>query len=332
MEIVNVVLSGGVGSRLWPLSRKSKPKQYLPIFNNESLFQKTVQRNSGICNQVMVVGGVDNYKLSRDILEAMGISAYLELVEAAPRNTAAAIAFAALSVPSDAILLVTPSDHLIGDVDKYEEALKQAVAMAQQGALVTFGLIPTKPETGFGYIEHQGNEVLGFREKPDLSRAKEFLQKGNFLWNSGMFCFTAGTYLEELQKYEPEVLEKSAKALEHGKDGFLPLELSMEIPSISVDYAVMEKSDKIKVVPSSFSWSDMGSFEALYDYFQVGSKERSGNNLVLGTANKHVEFVGLENVVLVETADAILVLHKEHAQEVKKVYERLEKENPGLLN
>lgn len=332
MKIVNVVLSGGVGSRLWPLSRKSKPKQYLPIFDNQSLFQKTIKRNAGICNQVMVVGGVDNYKLSRDILEKMDVSGYLELVEAAPRNTAAAIAFAALSVPSDAVLLVTPSDHLIGDEEKYQKSLKQAIEMARKGALVTFGLIPTRPETGFGYIEHKGNEVLGFREKPDVSRAKEFLAKGNFLWNSGMFCFTAGAYLEELQKYEPEVLEKSKMALENAKDGFLPLELSMVIPSISVDYAVMEKSDKIKVVPSSFTWSDMGSFEALYDYFQPGSEERKGNNLALGTAGKHVEFVGLQHVVLVETPDAILVLNKDNAQEVKKVYERLEKENPGLLN
>lgn len=331
MKIINVVLSGGVGSRLWPLSRKSKPKQYLPIFEGQSLFEKTVVRNSAVCDQVMVVGGTDNYQLSRQIMNEKDIP-FQELIEATPRNTAAAIAFAAFSLPSDSILLVTPSDHLIGDQKRYEAALAEAVNLAQKGFLVTFGLVPTRPETGFGYIEHQENEVLSFREKPDLATAREFLDQGNFLWNSGMFCFTAETYLQQLEKHEPEVYEKSKNALQHAKDGRLPKDLSMEIPSISVDYAVMERSDKIRVVPSTFTWSDMGSFEALFDYFPQGSNEKQGTNLVLGTGRKHVEFVGLDDVVLVETEDAILVLNRANAQDVKKVYEKLEKENPGLLN
>jgi mannose-1-phosphate guanylyltransferase len=331
MEVVNVVLSGGVGSRLWPLSRKTRPKQYLAIFEGQSLFEKTVLRNSGICDQVMVVGGVDNYQLSRDILKNTSTSGYIELVEAAPRNTAAAIAFAALSLPREAIMLVTPSDQLIGDQPEYEASLREALELAKNGNLVTFGLIPTKPETGFGYIEHEGNNVLGFREKPALEQAISYLSKGNFLWNSGMFCFEAGTYLDELEKFEPEVFKFSKAALAQADKGFLPLDLSMEIPSISVDYAVMERSDKIKVVPSAFSWSDMGSFEALFDYYSEGSKEKMGDNLVLGT-EKHVEFVGIKDVVLVETKDAILVLNRNNAQDVKKVYERLEKDNPGLLN
>ena len=331
MKVVNVVLSGGVGSRLWPLSRKSRPKQYLPIFEGQSLFEKTVLRNSGICDQVMVVGGVDNYQLSREILKSTATSGYIELVEAAPRNTAAAIAFAALSLPREAIMLVTPSDHLIGDQQKYEASLKEALELAKNGNLVTFGLIPSKPETGFGYIEHEGNNVLGFREKPALEQAIAYLSQGNFLWNSGMFCFEAGTYLDELEKFEPEVFKASKAALDQADGGFLPLDLSMNIPSISVDYAVMERSDKIKVVPSGFSWSDMGSFEALFDYYSEGSKEKIGDNLFLGT-DKHVEFVGVKDVILVETKDAILVLNRNNAQDVKKVYERLEKDNPRLLN
>ena len=214
MKIVNVILSGGVGSRLWPLSRKSRPKQYLPIFEEQSLFEKTVIRNSKVCNQVMVVGGVDNYQLSREILNKEESTNYLELVEAAPRNTAAAIAFAAFSLPEDAIMLVTPSDHLIGDQDVYDTSINQAIEMAKKGFLVTFGLIPTKPETGFGYIEHEGNDVLGFREKPGLVQAQSYLKQGNFLWNSGMFCFEAGTYLNELEKHEPEVFKTSKIALE----------------------------------------------------------------------------------------------------------------------
>lgn len=330
MNTVNVILSGGVGSRLWPLSRKSKPKQYLPLFDGKSLFELTVERNKSICDQVMVVGGVDNYKLSRECMKAYSNQGYLELVEAAPRNTAAAIAFAALSLDPADIMLVTPSDHLISDLAKYEDALRKAFDLARGGNLVTFGLVPTRPETGFGYIEYSGNDVVAFREKPDLARAQEFMEKGNFLWNSGMFCFSAGLYLEELNKYEPGLLHAAKDALAAAKDGFLPLELSKKIPSISVDYAVMERSKKIKVVPSDFAWSDMGSFEALYEHIVEDDPRRKGSNLVLGS-EKRVEFIGMENVILVETKDAILILNKEKAQDVKIIYERLEKENPELL-
>ena len=330
MKITNVILSGGVGSRLWPLSRKSKPKQYLPLFGGKSLFELTVKRNGAVCTQVMVVGGIDNYQLSREHLKGSSAGSYIELVEASPRNTAAAIAFAAFSLDEKDIMLVTPSDHLIEDEKAYEKALRQAIALARDGFLVTFGLVPTRAETGFGYIEYEGNEVVSFREKPSLELAEDFIQQGNFLWNSGMFCFSAGIFLEELKKYEPEVYHASWEAFSKAEDGFLPMEESLKIPSISVDYAVMEKSDKIKVVPSSFAWSDMGSFEALHDYDLEKNNARPGSNLVIGS-KKHVEFVGLENVILVETEDAILVLNKNNAQEVKEVYERLEMENPDLL-
>src|SRR5690554_2286993 len=330
MKITNVILSGGVGSRLWPLSRKSRPKKYLPLFDGKSLFELTVKRNGAVCTQVMVVGGIDNYQLSREHLKGSSADSYIELVEASPRNTAAAIAFAAFSLDEKDIMLVTPSDHLIEDEKEYEKALRQAIALAGDGFLVTFGLVPTRPETGFGYIEYEGNEVVSFREKPSQELAEEFIQQGNFLWNSGMFCFSAGIYLEELKKHEPGVYHAAHMAFSKAENGFLPMEESLKIPSISVDYAVMEKSDKIKVVPSSFAWSDMGSFEALHDYDREKNKVRPGSNLAIGS-KKHVEFVGLENVILVETEDAILVLNKNNAQEVKNVYERLERENPDLL-
>lgn len=330
MKITNVILSGGVGSRLWPLSRKSKPKQYLELFEGRSLFELTVKRNQGICEQVLIVGGRDNFELSRKHLQKSYNGHYVELIEASPRNTAAAIAFAALSLEEEDILLVTPSDHLIEGQEIYEEALKNAVRLASEGYLVTFGLVPSKPETGFGYIEHEGNEVISFREKPSKELAEEFIAKGNFLWNSGMFCFSAGVYLAELKKYEPKVFETAKEAFDKAKDGFLPLNESLQIPSISIDYAVMERSDKIKVVPASFDWSDMGSFEALYEYTLQKEGATAGTNLALGS-NKHVEFIGLDNVILVETEDSILVLNKNNAQDVKKVYERLEKDNPDLL-
>jgi len=327
MKVTNVILSGGVGSRLWPLSRKSKPKQYLPLFDGKSLFELTVERNKGVCDQVLVVGGKDNFQLSRNLLAN---HAYAEIIEAAPRNTAAAIAFAALAHDSEDILLITPSDHLIENAPAYESAVLEAVRLAKEGFLVTFGLRPTKPETGFGYIEFAGNKVLSFREKPDKKTAEEFIESGNFLWNSGMFCFSAGVYLQQLKKYEPSVFETSLEAFNKSKGGFLPEEESMKIPSISVDYAVMERSDKIRVVASSFTWSDMGSFEALYEYISEADPRRSGTNLVLGS-DKSVQFLGVNDIILVDTKDAILVLDKKYAQDVKKIYERLEKEDPNLL-
>ena len=331
MSTINVILSGGVGSRLWPLSRKSMPKQYLPIFKEQTLFQKTVLRNKEFCERLIVVGNCDNYQISRKDLKIAGINEFIEIIEACPRNTAAAIAFAAFAVSPDDILFVTPSDHLINGDSTYKDSVNRAVQLAKDGFLVTFGLKPSKPETGFGYIESEGEEVRSFREKPDLRTAQSFLENGNFLWNSGMFCFKAGIYLEELLKFESEVFMASKKAFENSNGGKLDFDLSMKIPSISVDYAVMERTEKIKTVISHFEWSDMGSFESIYEYLEKeGHPMDDFGNIVIGT-NIHTEFTGLTNTILIQTLDAILVLRKESAQDVKKVYERLEKEKPDLI-
>ncbi len=331
MTTVNVILSGGVGSRLWPLSRKARPKQYLPIFEGETLFQKTAIRNQNFCEKLIVVGNCDNYLHSRKDLENTGITKFTEIIEACPRNTAAAIAFAAFAANPEDILFVTPSDHLIASDGEYEVAVLRAIQLAKDGFIVTFGLKPTKPETGFGYIEAIGEEVKSFREKPNLETAESFLQKGNFLWNSGMFCFKAGVYLDELLKFEPEVFQTAKAAFDNSSSGKLDFDQSMAIPSISVDYAVMEKTDKIKVVPSNFRWSDMGSFESIYDYLEKeGHPKDEFGNMVIGTTI-HTEFTGLTNTILIQTSDAILVLRKEKAQDVKKIYERLEKDKPELV-
>lgn len=331
MNTVNVLLSGGVGSRLWPLSRKARPKQYLPIFEGKTLFQLTAIRNREFCDQVMVVGNAGNYLLSRTELESAGIHDYQEIIEASPRNTAAAIAFAAFAAQPEDILFVTPSDHLIELGEEYTVAVQRAIQLAKEGFVVTFGLKPTHPETGFGYIEAEGEEVKSFREKPNLETAEYFIKQGNFYWNSGMFCFQAGVFLEELYQYEPQVYENSLSAFQRINEGKLDLDLSLQIPSISVDYAVMERSKKIKVVPSSFQWSDMGSFESIYDYLDSkGHPKDQNGNMVIGS-DLHTEFLGLSNVLLIHTSDAVLVLQKEKAQDVKKVYERLEKEKPELV-
>lgn len=331
MRIINVILSGGVGSRLWPLSRKSRPKQYLPIFEGQTLFQKTAERNLAFCTSLMVVGNQENYHLSRKDLEKSGITDYTELIEASPRNTAAAIAFAAFYAKPEDILFITPSDQLVDSAGDYSKAVTRALDLAKEGFIVTFGLKPIAPETGFGYIEAMGEEVKGFYEKPSLDRAEAFLKAGNFFWNSGMFCFSAKVFLQELEKYEPNLFQTAKIAFQDAKEGKFNLELSLKIPAISIDYAVMERTKKIKMIPSNFNWSDMGSFESLYQHLiQKGQPRDSNGNMVIGS-KKHVEFLGLFNSIYVETEDAVLILQREFVQEVKQVYERLEKENPELI-
>lgn len=327
-KIINVILSGGVGSRLWPLSRKSRPKQYLPIFGGQTLFELTVARNREISSKVILVGSEQNKAIAEPYLAGCDFDI---IAEAAPRNTAAAIAFAAFHADADDILIVTPSDHLIEGLKDYREAINQGVMYAQEGFLATFGLVPTRPETGYGYIEHEGNSVLSFREKPNEDTARDFLKKGNFLWNSGIFCFKAGVYLEELMRFEPRLYSAAEVAFEYAEGLVLDAEHSIQIPSKSIDYAVMERSELIKVVPAGFQWSDMGAFDSLYDYFRSkGHPVDENGNIVVGT-NKHTVFVGLKNCMLVNTEDAVLVLDRTRAQDVKGVYEQLEREGSGLI-
>lgn len=330
-KITHVILTGGVGSRLWPLSRKSQPKQYLPIFEGKSLFEMTVERNLAFADNIIVVGSRDNCHLSKEILNKEGIE-YLDVIEAVPRNTAAAIAFAAFASEPDDILIVTPSDHIIEGDKGYEEAISEALKKARENFIVTFGVHPTRPETGYGYIEHTADEVISFREKPNQVTAQDFIDRKNFLWNSGMFCFKASTLLEELKRYQPEVYEKAKNAWDENDNGKLNEELSLLIPSISIDYAVMERSKKIRVVPALFSWSDLGAFDSVYDYLlKRGYKTDEFGNMVIGT-DRYTVFLGLENTIFVHTPDAVLVLNKENAQEVKNIYNKLEREDSVLLS
>lgn len=322
-KITHVVLTGGVGSRLWPLSRKSQPKQYLDLFDGKSLFELTLERNAAVADAVMVVGNIDNSHLTQKVMKKLGIP-FNHIVEATPRNTAAAIAFAAFNSHPDDILIVTPSDHLIEGKIQYKAALEEAIVLAENNFLVTFGIQPTRPETGYGYIEFEGDTVLAFHEKPDLERAKSFTKSGRFLWNSGLFCFKAGLFLEELKFQEPELYAQAQLVWQENVNGLLDYELSLKIPSISVDYAVMERSKNIKVVATHFEWSDLGSFESVYDYLvQNGHSADSNGNIVIGS-DLHTAFVGLKNCLLVHTPDALLVLQKKCSQEVKEVYQQLE--------
>ncbi|OXA88985.1 mannose-1-phosphate guanylyltransferase [Flavobacterium hercynium] len=323
ISVTHVVLTGGIGSRLWPLSRKTFPKQYLELFDGHSLFEKTITRSENVCNKTIVVGNIENYKMSNAIMAKIK-RPFTHIVEAVPRNTAAAIAFAAFASKPEDILLITPSDHIIEGNNLYNTALQKAIVLANQDYLVTFGIKPTKPETGYGYIEFENENVIAFHEKPDFDTAASYLDKGNYFWNSGLFCFKASTFLAELEKQEPAVYLASKIAWEANHNGFLDYELSLNIPSISIDYAVMERSSSIKVIPAHFEWSDLGSFESVYDYLvQKGHPIDVNRNIVIGTS-LHTTFIGVKNCILIYTSDALMVLQKENSQEVKQIYQQLE--------
>jgi mannose-1-phosphate guanylyltransferase len=333
-KLINIILSGGVGSRLWPLSRKSKPKQFLSIFEGKSLFEMTIDRNKGLTDTFISVGNHQHHELVAHSFLNAEVMQFEQVLEASPRNTAAAIAFPCFSMDPETVVLVTPSDHIIQDQPSYVKAMKQGVALAQSGHIVCFGVVPNHAETGYGYIECEGFDVKSFREKPDAVTAADFVASGNFLWNAGIFCFQAGAYLQELKRYEPALFARALSAFNSKVDSFLPLDESLEIPSISIDYAVMERSDKIKVVPANFAWSDMGSFDAIWDFRE--SQEPASiapyKNLALSTNQKHIEFLGVKDLIVVETDDAILILPRHKSQDVKQVYERLEKGKSALVD
>jgi len=326
---INVILSGGVGSRLWPLSRRSMPKQYLPIFEGESLFEKTINRNLNLTDGIIVVGNIENTHLSKAIVERLGINPVSEIVESHSRNTAAAIAFAAFSMDIQDLLLVTPSDHVIEDVHEYERAVQDAFKLAAKGYLVTFGIIPTRPEIGYGYVQAEGNDVIDFHEKPYLEKAKEYVDLGDYFWNSGIFCFQAGVYLEELQKFRPDIFETCKAAYNKRKKDTIDKDLSAKIPPVSIDFAVMEKSNRIKMVKGSFEWSDLGSFESLFDYFKGKSSYVQGTNLII--AEDYVEVFGVEQMLIVQHKGALLIMPIAESQEVKNIYNKLNRNNSNLL-
>lgn len=335
--MTNIILCGGSGTRLWPISRTLMPKQFVKLFNNESLFQLTVERNSKICNTQYIVSNAEQYFLALDQLDELNKTNNKYLLEPVGRNTAPAIALACLDLPYDEIVLVTPSDHLIKDECEYAKVLDQAKELALEDNLVTFGITPQFAETGFGYIEANGLEVKAFHEKPNKQTAEEYVKAGNYYWNSGMFCFKAGVFLDELKTYSPKIYETSKTAYENAKnDGIVRISHDdmSNIPEDSIDYAVMEKSKKVKVIPSDIAWSDVGSFDALYEelpkdengnttnpnHISIDSK----NNLVYGSQRK-IATVDIEDTIIVDTSDALLISKKGNSQKVKQVVAEIRK-------
>ena len=338
--MVNIVLCGGNGTRLWPISRTLMPKQFVKLFDNKSLFQLTVKRNKDICKEQLIVSNAEQYFLAIDQLEELGQEKSTFLLEPIGRNTAPAIALACLALDKEDVVLVSPSDHLVKNEEAYKKVLKKAQELAEQNNLVTFGITPTFAETGFGYIEAEGNKVKAFHEKPDAETAQQYVDAGNFYWNSGMFCFKAGIYLEELQKYAPEIYEASRNAFDNSRNtqdsGMhrIVYDDMASIPEESIDYAVMEKSDKVKVVAANIGWSDLGSFDALYEELLKDENGNtlnekliaidSKNNLIYGK-DRHIATVDIEDTIIVDTGDALLVSKKGSSQKVKKVVSEIRK-------
>lgn len=343
--MINVILCGGSGTRLWPISRTLFPKQFNK-FGDTSLFQQTVLRNSPYSSKQLIITNVEQQFLGKDQLDEIGMEQATFILEPIGRNTAAAIAIACKSLLEDEIMLVAPSDHLIKNKEEYRNVIEQGKKLAEEGYIVTFGITPTQPETGYGYIQVEDMDVVSFKEKPDYDTAKYYIESGNYYWNSGMFMFKASQFLSELEKHSPEIytLAKEAVATSDNNDGIISIkqEVMMQFPDISVDYAVMEKSDRLKIVPSDINWSDMGSFESLYENLDMPTDTQgnvysnktvninSKNNLIL--ANKPVTTIDIEDLIVVDTPDALLISSKGSSHKVKEAVKQLKEEQPNLVN
>lgn len=339
IDIVPVVLCGGSGTRLWPRSRKQKPKPFLPLVGETTLFTATVlrcPREDGFAPPMVVTGASHLAHVEEQLPDRASTRI---IVEPEGRNTAAAIALAALSLPEDAVMLVCPSDHHIGNCDAFRAAAKTAAALAAEGWLVSFGIVPTAPETGFGYLK-QGEAIDGagafrverFVEKPDLARAMEFLSSGEYAWNGGIFAFRVGTFLEELGCHRPAILEAVRAAVAAGRhDGarFYPDATAFaKVPGESVDYAVMENTDRAAMVPAVMAWSDIGNWQALHEALAcdaagnavTGEAElRDCRNVLVVSDGPRVSAVGVSDLIVVVDGNEVLVCSPAGAQNVGKL-------------
>ncbi|GGY19227.1 mannose-1-phosphate guanylyltransferase/mannose-6-phosphate isomerase [Paludibacterium paludis] len=350
MTLIPIILGGGSGTRLWPLSRSGYPKQYLALHGDDSLLQQTALRAAtlpGAIAPILITSEAQRF-LAAEQLRSIGLAAGAIVLEPCARNTAPAVAVGALLAlrqDPDAHILVLPSDHVIQNHEAFADAVSSALALSCAGRLVTFGIEPTAPETGYGYIRRgapiaaaaNGFAVDAFVEKPDRARAEAFLAEGHYAWNSGMFLFRAAAYLEELGRFEPAMLAAAELAVERGHEDLDFLRLDAEAfaasPSNSIDYAVMERTDRAAVVAArDLAWSDIGSWSSLSD---ISPADENGNTLIgdtlaencrgtyLRAEHRMIAAIGVDDLIVVETADAVLVARKSDVQNVKTIVERL---------
>jgi mannose-1-phosphate guanylyltransferase/mannose-6-phosphate isomerase len=349
MQIIPIILSGGSGTRLWPLSRKQYPKQYLPLASDNTMFQEAILRLSRLDNLVdpIIVCNADHRFLVAEQCQQIDIKNPTILLEPVGRNTAPAIAAAALQSlkqTNDAVLLVLSADHVIQDVEAFHQAINIAIIQALKGNLATFGIVPTDANTGYGYIKSSQEyidsayKVEEFVEKPDLETAEKYFNQGNYLWNSGMFIFKADVLIDELTTHSPDIVKLVNDAVNNAKQDldFIRLEKQAfeSSPSNSIDYALMEKSDNVVVVPLDAGWSDIGSWSTLYD---IGLKDSSGNvvkgdvtlkdttNSYIYASQHMVTAVGVDNLIVIDTPDVIFIASQDKAHEVKSIVESLQK-------
>lgn len=346
MTIIPVILSGGAGSRLWPLSRTAYPKQLLPLFGRETLLQETVRRAlevTGSTDMILVCGQEHRFQVAEQV-HSIGLENPAILLEPIGRNTAPAIALAAheaLSRDKEALILVLPSDHTIKQTAALAEAVRMALTPALEGALIAFGVKPDSPMTGYGYIKVKQpgvSPIAAFVEKPNADTARQYLASGQYYWNSGMFLFRADVYLSELKRLAPDIEQVCAEAYKGLRKDLdfkrIPREVFSGCPANSIDYAVMEKTDKAMVVPLDAGWSDLGSWGSLWDITAKDDK----NNVAIGDVvlkdvgnsyvradSRLVSVIGIENCVVVETADAVLVASKKGAEQVGTMANDLQK-------
>jgi len=346
--IVPVILSGGSGTRLWPLSREAYPKQFLPLVDQNTMLQNTALRLAGLADVAapLVVCNQEHRFMVAEQMRSVGVQPAAVVLEPVGRNTAPAVAVVALhaqAVGDDPILLVLPSDHVIADIAGFQAAVRRVVPHAEAGRLITFGIVPTAPESGYGYIkagatlDDSGIGVVErFVEKPDAATARSYLESGHYYWNSGMFMFRASAFLAELERFAPAMLAACQQALatEQADRDFLWLgsEAFAACPKDSIDYAVMEKTAHAVVMPLAVGWNDVGSWTALWE---VGQRDAGGNiergdvinidtrDSYIDAASRLVATVGVEHLVVVETADAVLVASKDRVQEVKAIVDQL---------
>ena len=345
MKLIPTILCGGAGSRLWPVSRETHPKPFMRLADGQSLLQKAFLRGATLAGATEVVTVTNRelfFKTEDDYREVNGAKLPTSyILEPFGRNTAPAIAAAAIQISrmhgDDALMLVLPADHLIADQDAFAAAVGQAAVLAESGKLVTFGIEPHAPETGYGYIQADGNTVVRFVEKPSIDKAIAYVESGNYFWNSGMFCFSAGSLLRELETHSPEVLSATLWCLDQSRvaegAAFSQVEMDSDsfakVPDISIDYAVMEKSANVSVVPCNIGWSDIGSWTAVGD---LAAADAMGNrvqgeallhdstNCYIQSNGRMVGVVGVENLLIIDTPDALLVANRSRAQDVKHIY------------
>ncbi len=341
-----IILAGGSGSRLWPLSRELYPKQLLNLISDKSLLQSTFERLTYFMPQENILS-ITNVKHASNVkMQLSELSSHINLLsEPVSKNTAPAIALAVKYIAEksdyDPVIIVVPSDHLVNDKEKFLQTVKKGEILAQQGYIVTFGIKPSYPETGYGYINTDGKllssgyKVKEFVEKPDAETAEKYLQKGTYFWNSGIFMFKASIMLSEYKNLTPEIYNISNE-IDFEKSPDIPFVSFDKMPNISVDYAIMEKSSKIALVELESDWNDLGSWQSIYD---VSKKDSEGNvfaghvidegskNSFIYSSSKLVATIGLEDTIIVETEDAILACKKDRTQDVKQIYETLKKQN-----